>query len=116
VPNQLESMTVQEPLSYRIVVLYVDGPLCAPVNTSLRHAVGALLRRGERRIVLNLARVSSVDAAGIGEVVRAYNKAIAMNGVLRIADVPKRLEELLDRVGLFALLSGSPEIDGTNVA
>jgi len=108
--------SVQEPLSYRIVVLHVDGPLRAPVNTSLRHAVVALLRRGERRIVLNLARVSSVDAAGIGELVRAYNKAIAMNGVLRIAHAPERIEQLLDRVGLFALLSGSPEIDGANVA
>jgi anti-anti-sigma factor len=64
-----------------------------------------LLRRGERAIVLDLARVSSIDAAGIGELVRAYNITAAMDGELRIMHATKRVRELLERAGLFDRLT-----------
>jgi anti-anti-sigma factor len=65
-----------------------------------------LLRRGERDIVLDLARVSSIDAAGVGELVRAYNLAAAMDGLLRVAHVTKRVREMLERAGLLTFLNG----------
>ena len=86
-------------------VLHIEGPLRAPVGTGLRHDVEALLRRGERKIVVNLAGVSDLDAAGMGELVRAYNAAIAANGALRITHAFGTTRELLARVGLFDLLS-----------
>jgi anti-anti-sigma factor len=76
----------------------------ARVGSELRHRVKALLGAGERRILLNLAGVSGLDAAGVGELVRAYNMATAVNGVLRIANTSGRVREVLVRVGLFDLL------------
>jgi anti-anti-sigma factor len=70
--------------------------------------VRTLLRRGERRIVLDLAGVSRIDAAGIGELVRAYNIAIASNGALRIVNTTPRVREMLERVGLFDRLNAGP--------
>jgi anti-anti-sigma factor len=92
-------------------VLHVEGPLRVPVNADLAHRVQALLRRGARRILLNLARVSDLDAAGVGELVHAYNMTSAMNGVLQIAHTRGRIRELLDRVGLLALLSADSEVE-----
>ena len=91
-------------------VLYIGGPLRAPVSTELRHRVQALLRRGKRRILLDLAGVSDLDAAGLGELVRAYNMTVAANGVLRIAHAFGRVRELLARVGLFDLLNVDSEL------
>jgi anti-anti-sigma factor len=86
-------------------VLHIVSRLRAPVSTELRHRVHALLRRGERRILLDLSRVSDLDAAGVGELVRAYNMTSAANGVLRVAHAFGRVRELLTRVGLFDLLN-----------
>jgi anti-anti-sigma factor len=107
-----ESMrVVMSPCSPHVCILYLEGPLRLPLDEQLRHRVRALLGRGERTIVLDLARVSRIDAAGVGELVHAYNMTIAVNGVLRIAYPTAWVREILDRAGLFDLLSADPESD-----
>jgi anti-anti-sigma factor len=91
--------------SGRRCVLYVEGTLRAPVDADLRHHVRALLRRGERIIVLDLTRVATIDAAGISELVRAYNMAKAADGVLQIVHATRWVQRALERAGLFDLLS-----------
>jgi anti-anti-sigma factor len=70
-----------------------------------------LFRRGERRIVLDLTRVSKIDAAGVGELVRAYNMTDALDGWLRIAHASAWVREALTRVGLLDLLSLDGDLD-----
>ena len=94
------------PLTQDVAVLYVDHPLCAPLTGELRHRVHSLLRRGARTVVLDLAAVARIDAAGVGQLVRAYNVAVAAECVLRLAHTPARVREILERVGLFSLFNG----------
>jgi anti-anti-sigma factor len=91
-----------------VSVIHVRN-LRVPVGGELRRSVHALLRSGRRRILLDLAKVSDIDAAGLGELVGAYNTTIAANGVLRIANASLKVRELLVRVGLFERLSASDE-------
>jgi anti-anti-sigma factor len=92
-----------------VSILRIESPLRAPVTPELRHRVQALLRSGERRILLDLVGVSELDAAGVGELVRAYNMTTGANGVLRIATCAGSVRELLVRVGLFDLLNEHSE-------
>lgn len=102
-------MTVVEgPRSQTWSVLYIDGPLRFPISHKLRHTIRALLRRGTREIVLDLGRVSRIDAAGVGELVRAHNMAKAANRVLRIARPTPWVSWILDRLGLLDALSRGP--------
>jgi anti-anti-sigma factor len=98
-------LTLQEVPWSRVFVIHVEGPLRAPVKNDLRRRVCKLIDRGEGKIVLDLSRVSDLDAAGIGELVHVYNMAIAANGSLRIAHAAGKVQRILDRVGLFDLLS-----------
>jgi len=75
------------------------------VSDEVRHKVQALLHRGDRTILLSLARVSDIDAAGVGELVRAYNMTVAANGFLRITQISGKARQLLDQVGLLDLLT-----------
>ncbi len=99
-----QSMTTVRDRRDDTAVVYVEGPLRAPVRAPIRHTVHDLLRSGERRIVLSLARVIDLDAAGVGELVRAYNIAAAAGGVLRIEHASGWAREVLGRVGLLDLL------------
>jgi hypothetical protein len=56
----------------RVSVLEVEGTLRAPMNRELSHRVETLLCRGERRVVLDLVRLTDIDAAGVGELVGAF--------------------------------------------
>ena len=97
-------MTVtQDPLE-RIWVVQGDGPLRTPVSPSLQEEVQARLSRGERTLVINLAAVNDIDAAGVGELVRVFNMAIAEGAVLRLTRVAPRIREVLQRLGLSLLL------------
>jgi anti-anti-sigma factor len=86
-------------------VLEVEGTLRAPIDMTLRQKVEALLSCGQRRIVLNLARLSDIDAAGIGELMRAYHLTSAVGGVLQIAHADRRVRQLLEVAGVLSVLS-----------
>jgi anti-anti-sigma factor len=87
-------------------VIFVQGPLLAPLDCDLRNRVRDVLRSTGRNIMLDLARVSRIDAAGVGELVRAYNMTTAAGGVLRIANATTMVRELLELAGLFELMGG----------
>jgi anti-anti-sigma factor len=86
-------------------VLPVEGTLRVPVHSELIQNVKALLGRGERRILLDLARLSDIDAAGIGELVRAFNATRAAGGVLQIANASRHVSQPLEISGLLGLLT-----------
>jgi anti-anti-sigma factor len=97
-------MTVIQDQLERISVVQVEGPLRTPVSPSLQQEVEARLSRGERTLVLNLAAVKDIDAAGVGELVRIFNMAIAEGAVLRLTHVAPRIREVLQRLGLSLLM------------
>jgi len=103
----------QERTSRGTTVLWLDEPFRAPAQGELRHRVLELLRRGERHIVLNMVCVSRIDAAGAGELVRAYNVTVAAKGVLQIVHATPWVRDVLTRAGLFQLLSGGGGSDAT---
>jgi anti-anti-sigma factor len=102
---------LREPCSERVCTLYVEGPLRVPVSRNLRAKVRTLLRRGDRAILLDLGGVSRIDAAGVGELVRAYNMTVAIDGAFRVVHTTEWVREILKRAGLFDLFSGVHDSD-----
>lgn len=92
--------------------LSVGDYLRAPLDGELGRRVKALVHRGERTIVLDLARTRTIDAAGVGELIRAYKTVLAANGVLRIVHVDRRVNEILERAGLVHLLTAPRQPSG----
>jgi anti-anti-sigma factor len=90
--------------------LEVGRTLRVPVSSDLRRKVQALLSRGDRRILLDLARLSEIDAAGVGELVRAFNSARAARASLQIARPSRRVRRVLQTAGLLHLLTAEPTI------
>ena len=82
----------------------VIGQLRAPGATALRRAVTALLLDGERHILLDLAALTGLDAAGIGELVDVSNMTTAAGGTLRIERARTSVRRLLGTVGLLRVL------------
>ena len=93
------------PSSDRFCTVYIDGPLLAPLKSDPLTRARALLRNPERTVVLDMSRVPLIDAAGVGELVRTYNIARAMDVSLRIVRTTKWVRATLACVGLFDLLS-----------
>ena len=90
--------------SAEAAVLHITGALRAPMTAELLRCVKTLLKSGECSIVLSLAGVSDLDAAGVGALVRARNLADAAGGHLQIVGVAGWPRELLARTGLLRIL------------
>jgi anti-anti-sigma factor len=88
-----------------IPVVEIEGALRAPVDGKLGRSVDALLSQGQRWILLDLGRLDAIDAAGIGELLRAYAATRAAGGVLQIAHARRLVRQLLAVAGLFSLLN-----------
>jgi ABC-type transporter Mla MlaB component len=87
-------------------ILRINGPLRVPLDLDLQWTVHNMLRCGVRRIELDLADVSDLDAGGVGELVHLFNMAAAAHSELQIANARPRVRALLDRARVFDLLTG----------
>jgi anti-anti-sigma factor len=57
---------------------------------------------------LDLSGLSSIDAAGVGELVAVFNATKAAGGVLDISQTGRRVRRILEATGVYALLTVSP--------
>lgn len=69
---------------------------------SLRDAVRQEAAKNPN-IILNLAKVSYMDSAGLGEMVGAHTHVTNRNGTIKLLNAQKRLQDLLQITRLYTL-------------
>lgn len=93
-------------------VVSVSGELDAASSRSLRECVAALLADGVRDVRLRTARLSFVDAAGVGALIGAARRLREAGGALSIEAPSRQVARLLDLTGaarVLAVLPGGAE-------
>jgi anti-sigma B factor antagonist len=71
--------------------------------TSLRETVKSLLAQGVRHIVINLADVSYVDSAGLGELIGIYTTIKNAGGSVKLLHLQKKIKDLLQITRLYTV-------------
>jgi anti-sigma B factor antagonist len=84
--RQLDGITVLD-LSGRITL--GEG------SVQLRESVRDLLAKGKKKIVLNLSEISYMDSSGMGELVTAYTSVKNQGGELKLVNLTKKIEDLM---------------------
>src|ERR1700740_3826105 len=69
----------------------------------LRDTVRHLLSKGNKKIVLNLAEVNYIDSSGIGELVSAFTTAKNQGGELKLLNLTKKVNDLLQITKLYTV-------------
>jgi anti-sigma B factor antagonist len=72
-------------------------------NLLLREMVGNLTASGQKNIVLNLGEVTYVDSSGLGELVKTHTTIRNLQGELKLVNLSKRVEELLQMTKLSSV-------------
>jgi anti-anti-sigma factor len=95
-------MTISERRCGEYVVLDLSGALVWPradrtlAETVRRHVLG-----GWRRVVINLAEVGAIDAAGLGTLVSAFTRGRDAGGAIVLAGLRPRVRQLMAVTGLL---------------
>jgi anti-sigma B factor antagonist len=58
---------------------------------------------GKKNVVLNLAKVSTIDSSGLGEIVAGYSTLRAAGGTLKLINMPKRVTDLMTITKLYTV-------------
>lgn len=72
-------------------------------STSFRDTVRKLVAAGDKKIVLNLEKVTYIDSSGIGELVSAFTTVANQQGQLKLLHLTKRIEDLLQITKLYTV-------------
>jgi anti-sigma B factor antagonist len=62
----------------------------------LRHAVLDLIGKRQDKIVLNFRDVTTIDSAGVGELVAAYTEIKRIEGRVKLLNPPKKVCDMLE--------------------
>ena len=89
-------MTVLERSVGSVTILDISGHVTLNDGADhVRDKVRSVLQEGTRHILVNLAQVSYMDSAGLGELVQAYSTVSKQGGALKLVSATKRLKDLL---------------------
>ena len=79
-----------------VKILDCSGKITLGEGTmSIRNTVRDMLNSGSRKILLNLAGISYVDSAGIGELVSTYTSVVNGGGKLKLLNLSSKPLHLL---------------------
>jgi anti-sigma B factor antagonist len=107
-------MQIDERKVGNVTVLDLKGKLTlGDGDEMMRNKINGLIQAGAKNIVLNLGDVPYIDSAGLGEVVRAYTTVKRHEGMLKLLNLTKRIQDLL---AITKLLTVFDTFDNENEA
>jgi anti-sigma B factor antagonist len=74
-------------------------------DVALRDAVKEALGAGSKKILIDLAEVTTVDSSGIGELVSAHTSVANKEGQLSLMNLPSKVSDILQITQLFTVFN-----------
>ena len=94
------------------IVRVGETRLMYPLLADFSGAVMSLLTGGDKKVMIDLSKVTYVDSATIGCLMDLYRQTTAAGGELRLAGVNKRVETMLTMTGAHNFLKMFPDEAG----
>ncbi len=87
-----------------VAIVDLSGKVTLGENTGiLRDELRSVLAQGNKNIVLNMAGVSYVDSAGLGELVGAYTTATNQGGSVKLLHLQGKMKDLMQITKLHTI-------------
>jgi anti-sigma B factor antagonist len=64
-------------------------------DVALRNAIHEVMNSGAKKVLINMADVSTIDSSGIGELVSAYTTATNRGAKLKLINLPAKVTDIL---------------------
>jgi anti-sigma B factor antagonist len=87
-----------------VTVIDAAGRITLGEGTStLRDAIRETVAGGQKKVLLNLGEVNYIDSSGIGELVSAFTSVTNQGGQLKLLNLNKRIQDLLQITKLYTV-------------
>ena len=97
-------MQIAERSAGNVTVLDLSGQITFTQGDQLfKDKIHSLVHQGQKNILVNMANVTHVDSAGLGELVGAYTTVTKAGGTMKLVNLTKRLTDLLSITKLLTV-------------
>ncbi|NOZ13444.1 MAG: STAS domain-containing protein [Acidobacteria bacterium] len=97
-------LEIQEKTVSTVVILNLKGKITiGSGDAALRKHIEGLIQKGQRKIILNMARVSYLDSSGTGELVSCLIKMRREGGELKLLNISQKIQDILQIAQLFSI-------------
>jgi anti-sigma B factor antagonist len=100
----MTNFNITERRSDDIIILDLDGKIklgegCAELHKILR----SLIEKGEKRVLLNLEKVTYIDSSGLGELVSGYAAFKRIGGEMKLLNLSANVHQLMTLTKLLTV-------------
>jgi len=89
-----------------VAIIDLNGRITLGESTGiLRDELRSLLSQGSKQIILNMAGVTYVDSAGLGELVGSYASVTNMGGNIKLLNPQAKVHDLLQVTKLYTVFA-----------
>jgi anti-sigma B factor antagonist len=97
-------MNISERSEDGVTILDVSGKITIGVgDVAVRDAVHTALSAGRKNLLLNLQGVTTIDSAGVGELVSAFTTVTNRGGKLKLVNLPSKVNDILQITQLITV-------------
>jgi len=106
------SMAIKGRETDGITILDISGRITiGEGSVVLRDRVRDEIAAGRQRIIINLADVSYIDSSGLGELISAFTTAKNRGITLKLLNLTKRINELMQITKLYTVFDAYDDED-----
>lgn len=92
----MSNLTITKRHAGGVAILDLAGKIrLGEGNLDLHRSLRSLVEQNEKKVLLNLAEVSSIDSSGLGELVAGYATLERSGGELKLLNLTERVNELM---------------------
>jgi anti-sigma B factor antagonist len=89
-------MKLKRQVKNHVLILTVTGNMMGGEDSQKFHEeIKEILREGYKNILLDLGKVKWMNSSGIGTLMSSWGSVMQNNGILKLANVTKKIESLL---------------------
>ena len=100
----MSNLSISERRVRDVVIVDLSGKITlGESNRQLHEAIRLLTAGGKQNIILNLAKVTTIDSSGLGEIVAGFSTVKAAGGSLKLIHMPQRLGDLMTITKLYTV-------------
>ena len=87
-----------------VTILELEGKITiGKGDVALREAVQQVLAEGSTKLLIHLAKVTTIDSSGVGELVSAFTTVTNRGGKLKLVNLPPKVNYILQITQLITV-------------
>ena len=80
-------------------------------DVTMRNLIKDIVDQGNQKVVVDLGDVGFIDSTGLGELVAAYTTARGKNATLKLANLTKKIDDLMEITQLSSVFETYESLD-----